>query len=291
MERGGAMAFLEDVLAGVHRQPLASGPARGRPQACSRRRRLSRFDRIRFSHLRGTHDLASRPATPIVNDFTGSPGYRLRRSKGPWVLPSPIAMGTSWWSIRLDGGNDGINTVVPYKDEGYPKNRRELRLDSRGLIKFDGQAGIGLNPAMKPWDKLFEDGHLAVVHGVGYPNPSRSHFESMAIWQSAQSDSLKRDGYGWLGRGLDAAGRLPTGAPAAILLTRSELPLAIRGRRATATAMTQPEDFTLDRDADPRGDAGDIAIGPWRRSSRRRRSTPMLSRTNSRYPRARPARA
>ena len=252
-----------------------------RPQPCSRRRRLNRFDRIFFltdeALMISRRDLLCRSSmislAPLV------PGF-VARTVG---AAEPDRHGRILVVIQLDGGNDGINTVVPYKDEGYPKNRRELRLDSRELIKLDGQAGIGLNPAMKPWDKLFEDGHLAVVHGVGYPNPSRSHFESMAIWQSAQSDSLKRDGYGWLGRGLDAAGRLPTGAPAAILLTRSELPLAIRGRRATATAMTQPEDFTLDRDAYPRGDAGDIAIGPLASFIKRERSTPMLSRTNSRY--------
>ena len=156
--------------------------------------------------------------------------------------------------IQLDGGNDGINTVVTYKDEGYKKNRRELRLRSSELITLDERAGVGLNPALRPMSKLFEDGHLAVIQGVGYPNPSRSHFESMAIWHSARTDAQGRDGYGWIGRGLDTAPRPAAGAPAAILLARSELPLAIRGRRAVATAMTTPDDFTLKLQADPRGD-------------------------------------
>jgi uncharacterized protein (DUF1501 family) len=157
--------------------------------------------------------------------------------------------------IQLDGGNDGINTVVPYKDDGYKKNRRDLRLASDGLVKLDEKSGIGMNPAMASMAKLFENGRLAIVQGVGYPNPSRSHFESMAVWQSARLTPEDRDGFGWLGRGLDAAPRPASGAPGAILLARAELPLAIRGRRSVATALTQPDDFTLTDGADPRGSA------------------------------------
>ncbi len=156
--------------------------------------------------------------------------------------------------IQLDGGNDGINTVVPYKDEGYKKNRRDLRLRSGELIKLDERVGIGLNPAMQAFDKLFENGHLAIVNGVGYPNPSRSHFESMTVWQSARASAGERDGYGWLGRGLDTARACAGGSPGAIFLARSDLPLAIRGRRAVAAALTDPDDFVLRPGADPRGD-------------------------------------
>jgi uncharacterized protein (DUF1501 family) len=155
--------------------------------------------------------------------------------------------------IQLDGGNDGINTVVPFKDEGYKKYRREIRLAPASLVKLDEKSGIGLNAALEPMAKLFQDGCLAIVQGVGYPNPSRSHFESMAIWQSARLTTEDRDGRGWLGRGLDDAPRPKSGAPGAILVARSDLPLAIRGRRSTATAMTQPADFTLASGADPRG--------------------------------------
>src|SRR5262245_27788332 len=155
--------------------------------------------------------------------------------------------------IQLDGGNDGINTVVPYKDEGYKKHRRELRLDPRGLVRLDEQAGIGLNSAMAELGPLFEDGRLAIVLGVGYPNPSRSHFESMAVWQAARTAKANRDGWGWLGRSLDAAPPPASGAPGAIFLARSDLPLAIRGRRAVAAAMTRPDDFALAPGADPRG--------------------------------------
>src|SRR4051794_22877933 len=85
--------------------------------------------------------------------------------------------------IQLNGGNDGINTVVPFSDEGYAKYRIVLRLPANGLHKITKE--VGLHPAMGEAAKLLESGRLAIVQGVGYPNPSRSHFKSMAIWHSA----------------------------------------------------------------------------------------------------------
>ena len=113
--------------------------------------------------------------------------------------------------IQLSGGNDGINTVVPFADEGYARHRQALRLTKDQLIKVSDT--VGLHPNMADMGKLLESGRLAIVQGVGYPNPSRSHFKSMAIWQSADV-TLPRGGgegpdpesnaaYGWIGRALD----------------------------------------------------------------------------------------
>src|SRR5437773_9441648 len=88
--------------------------------------------------------------------------------------------------IQLDGGNDGVNTVVPFADEGYAKCRRALRLAKEQLVKVNDT--VGLHPAMTGAGKLLESGRLAIVQGVGYPNPKRSHFESMAIWHTARFD-------------------------------------------------------------------------------------------------------
>ena len=200
---------------------------------------ISRRDLLRRSTL-----ISLAPTVPGAFLACGTGGAASEPKRGARILVI----------IQLDGGNDGINTVVPSKDEGYKKNRRDLRLRASELITLEERAGVGLNPALRPMSKLFEDGYLAVIQGVGYPNPSRSHFESMAIWHSARTDARGRDGYGWLGRSLDTAPRPVAGAPEAIFLARSELPLAIRGRRAVATAMTTPEDFTLKLQADPRGD-------------------------------------
>ena len=73
--------------------------------------------------------------------------------------------------IQLDGGNDGLNTVVPYADENYAQCRQELRIRPKDVLKLND--AIGLHSALKPVTKLFEDGQLAIVQGVGYPNPNR----------------------------------------------------------------------------------------------------------------------
>jgi uncharacterized protein (DUF1501 family) len=148
--------------------------------------------------------------------------------------------------IQLDGGNDGINTVVPFKDEGYAKYRKSLRLPKEQLVKLNGE--VGLNPAMNSLGKLFEAGQLTIVQGVGYPNPSRSHFESMAVWQTARRDPRDHGDYGWLGRSLDeeaSQGREATGVPAMVFVGGGQMPPALRGRRSVASALTRPEDFLL----------------------------------------------
>jgi uncharacterized protein (DUF1501 family) len=150
--------------------------------------------------------------------------------------------------VQMDGGNDGINTVVPYKDEGYAKYRTELRLPASSLVKVNDQ--VGLHPAMGDAGKLLEDGRLAIVQGVGYPNPDRSHFTSMAIWHSARPDGKDKDALGWIGQALDG-GTLKQGVPSSVFAGTGELPPILRGRKAVATAFSRPEDFVLARTAKP----------------------------------------
>src|SRR5579884_1984684 len=150
--------------------------------------------------------------------------------------------------IQLDGGNDGINTLVPFKDPGYAKHRQRLQLPTGQLVKVTD--AVGLHPAMTDAGKLLETGRLAIVQGVGYPNPNRSHFESMAIWHTARLAAEDRTDYGWLGRALDA--RPAGGGPDAVFVGGGGLPAALRGRRSIASAMTRPEDFLLDPVARPK---------------------------------------
>jgi uncharacterized protein (DUF1501 family) len=144
--------------------------------------------------------------------------------------------------IQLDGGNDGINTVVPFADEGYAKCRRALRLRKEQLVKVNDS--VGLHPEMKDAGALLESGRLAIVQAVGYPNPSRSHFESMAIWHTARFDREERGGLGWIGRGLDG-GPAPRGGVAAVFVGGGQMPVALRSRRCVASGLTRPEDFVL----------------------------------------------
>ena len=108
--------------------------------------------------------------------------------------------------LELAGGNDGLNTVVPFRDDAYARGRPTLRLSGDQVVKLTDS--LGLNPAMRGMGRLWEDGALAIVQGVGYPNPNRSHFESLAIWHTASPESAARGSLGWIGRGLDG-GRIP----------------------------------------------------------------------------------
>jgi uncharacterized protein (DUF1501 family) len=150
--------------------------------------------------------------------------------------------------IQLDGGNDGINTVVPFADEGYAKHRLTLRLRREQLVKVNDR--VGLHPALGDVAKLLEGGRLAVVQGVGYPNPSRSHFRSMAIWNTARFDvedgpsEVLSNRAGWIGRALDAA-RPADGTPGAVYVGAGTPPTAVRARRAAVSSLAHPKDFVL----------------------------------------------
>jgi uncharacterized protein (DUF1501 family) len=170
--------------------------------------------------------------------------------------------------VQLDGGNDGINTVVPFKDEGYPKCRTALRLPADRLHKVTQE--VGLHPAMGDAAKLVQDGRLAVVQGVGYPNPSRSHFKSMAIWHSANVNLPKGDTadaetkavYGWIGQALDEGRKPADGSPAAQFVGSGSMPVALRSRRSVASAVTRLEDSVLTLKGAAAGEAsngGDLA--------------------------------
>ncbi|HNG77545.1 MAG TPA: hypothetical protein PLY72_23935, partial [Candidatus Obscuribacter sp.] len=101
--------------------------------------------------------------------------------------------------LTLSGGNDGLNTVVPYGMGRYYDLRPKLAVKGETVLPLDGM--VGLNPSMGELAALYKEGKLAVVQGVGYPEPNRSHFRSIEIWQTAQPDIIGDTG--WLGRYLD----------------------------------------------------------------------------------------
>jgi len=107
--------------------------------------------------------------------------------------------------VTLYGGNDGLNTVIPYADRAYHDARGDLAYATDEVRRLDDS--LGLNPAMGGLESLWRDRRLAVVRGVGYPNPDRSHFRSMDIWQTASPDRPVTTG--WIGRWLDATGADP----------------------------------------------------------------------------------
>ena len=100
--------------------------------------------------------------------------------------------------LQLTGGNDYLNTVVPYSDPLYYDNRPVLRVEEGEAIKLDDE--IGLNPAMRPLKEIWDRGELAILHGIGYENSSRSHFRSMDVWHTAEPVENGKEG--WLGRAI-----------------------------------------------------------------------------------------
>jgi uncharacterized protein (DUF1501 family) len=184
----------------------------------------------RRDFLKGSSLVALAPSVPA---FLAQTAHAIEPEKDDRILVV----------IQLDGGNDGINTIVPYADEGYARSRRKLRIATDQLIKINDQ--VGLHPAMRDAAQLLESGRLAIVQGVGYPNPNRSHDVSMAIWQTARFDREDHKGYGWIGRALDNVRRPTAGAPDSILLGNENPPAALRGRKSITSALAHLNDLTL----------------------------------------------
>jgi uncharacterized protein (DUF1501 family) len=128
--------------------------------------------------------------------------------------------------LQLDGGNDGLNTVVPYADDAYLKHRPRLHIPATNLHKIDDR--MGLHPALTGLSELLQAGRLAIVQSVGYPNPNRSHFESMRIWHAAHLGATA-DTPGWLARTIDGGlGGRNADSPA-LHISGSLLPQALYG--------------------------------------------------------------
>ena len=142
--------------------------------------------------------------------------------------------------VQLAGGVDGLNTVIPYSDPLYQTSRPQLAIAESEMLVIDDR--VAFNPALQGLKQLFDAGQLAVVEGVGYPNPSFSHFKAMDIWQSADPDAKARDG--WLGRyfdGLVDAG----GHPLSGLSYGRSLPSAFESSLATVPSVGSLETFAL----------------------------------------------
>jgi uncharacterized protein (DUF1501 family) len=146
--------------------------------------------------------------------------------------------GTILVVLQMAGGNDGLNMVVPYADDAYHRARPQLGLAADKILKIDNYAG--LNPKLAGLKTLYDEGHLAIVQGVGYPNPNRSHFRSTEIWQTA-SDADRTLSDGWIGRYFDncCAGADPTVGVA----IGEETPQAFAARNPTGVTFSRPEQF------------------------------------------------
>ena len=154
---------------------------------------------------------------------------------------TPNPDGTILVVLQLAGGNDGLNTVVPYDDDHYGRARTTLRLTARDVLKIDG--GLGFHPALDGIARLYREGQLAILQGVGYPNMNRDHDVGMRSWQTGRIGLSKRteDPDGWLGR---VAGTNPDALPVAFVGSIPS-PLAIHSRDAIVPAIRDARNWTL----------------------------------------------
>src|SRR6186713_3288453 len=139
--------------------------------------------------------------------------------------------------LQLSGGNDGLNTVIPYRNDIYYKSRPKLGIEKSKILSLTDEAG--LHPALTGFKELYDDGSLGILNSVGYPNPDRSHFRSMDIWHTG-SESKEYWTTGWLGRYLDAQCK-GCDKPTYALELDDTLSLAMKGEEAKAIAMKDPK--------------------------------------------------
>ncbi|HXG08374.1 MAG TPA: DUF1501 domain-containing protein [Gemmataceae bacterium] len=166
------------------------------------------------------------------------PTFLSRTAAATLTADTPGAKDTILVVVQLTGGNDGLNTVIPFKDPEYAKLRPTLKVAPGQVRKITDE--IGLHPSLSGLAGLLDEQALCVVQGVGYPNPSQSHFRSMDIWQAGSTAEALTEG--WIGRALR---QLP-GAPSFHLAAANEAaPLALTGAPTRVPSITSLEDFQL----------------------------------------------
>jgi uncharacterized protein (DUF1501 family) len=189
---------------------------------------------------RGMALLAATPTIPLFLDQTASAMVAedpLRTNQNSGTDGKILVI------VQLSGGNDGLNTVVPYADDAYHRARPTLAKPADSVLKINDY--VGLHPNLAPLKSLYDNGMMSVIQGVGYPNPNRSHFRSMDIWHTAEPDN-ERTTSGWLGRFFDSscAGIDPKNTDASLGVAIGETqPLAMRGEKYLPLSFEKPGEF------------------------------------------------
>ena len=185
---------------------------------------------------------ASLGSSALISLSGGVPSFLLSASRQTQVKADERILVV----VQLSGGNDGLNTLVPFGDDDYYKNRFTLAIDKNAVLKIDDYAG--LHPSMSACSEMLQNEHMSIVQGVGYPNPNRSHFESMDLWHTAHG---KSSGFqtGWLGRCVESA--FAKVSMPAIHLGHQEQPLALATRSIPVPSIRSLDRFKLDAASDP----------------------------------------
>lgn len=141
--------------------------------------------------------------------------------------------------LQFSGANDGLNTVIPYRNDEYFKQRPSIAISKDKVLTLTDE--IGLNPSLTALKDLYDNGHLAILNGVGYPDNSRSHFRSMDIWESASASNQYLQ-TGWIGRYLDQVNKHKDSTTRAIEVD-DLLSLALKGNQTFGLALKDPKKF------------------------------------------------
>ena len=146
--------------------------------------------------------------------------------------------------LELEGGNDGLNTLIPVDDPVYARVRPTLASVRKGALPV--AAGFALHPALAPLHALMQQGKAAAIHGVGYPQPDRSHFKSRDIWHTGDPAFERETATttGWLGRAADALAERGAAVPG-ISVGSLQVPLALRSRHVVVPSLQRIEDYQL----------------------------------------------
>jgi uncharacterized protein (DUF1501 family) len=181
-------------------------------------------------------------ASTLLSFAPAAPNFLVRAAAA--AAPRRDDRHTALVVVQLSGGNDGLNTVVPYGDDEYARNRPTLALPSKDLHKIDSL--VGFHPRMGAFMRLYKEGYLSIVRGVGCPNSDRSHEGAMRIWHTADPDQPGRQ-TGWLGRAVDNI-RHPnsTNAPA-VFVGPIARPFALNAENVIVPSIRTPSDLTTDQ--------------------------------------------
>lgn len=162
--------------------------------------------------------------------------------------------------LQMAGGNDGLNTVVPFGNDHYRKARPRVGLAEKQVLRINDD--LGFNAGLAGFKELYDAGQLAVIQGVGYPNPNRSHFRSTEIWQTA-SDADRFESAGWLGRYFDST---CAGCDPAVAVTiGSQMPQAFAASNPKGICFSNPSSYRFQKADKPGPGEADMMEASYRK--------------------------
>jgi len=168
-----------------------------------------------------------------------TPGLLVRTARA--AASQPAKRDTILVVLQLSGGNDGLNTIVPYRDDEYGKHRPTLRLPTNELHKIDSD--LGFHPRMGALARVYQEGHLNIIQGVGYPKMNRDHDGAMRIWHNASPEKPDCQ-TGWIGRTVDSIGGPKEYNTSAVFVGPIARPFALNAQHTHIPSLQEPQDLT-----------------------------------------------